>query len=435
MLKYFYLVISLLLITFPTQGKVLDIIIGGDMGQGLECHEDMDCPGEQFCHEEQYHCVMCKVPPYEWTGTECKCPAGTVEKDNKTCVECLENTDCVNNYFCDTDTNHCEYCIFPKLWVNNLCKCPPETNETDGVCVCNQTNTELNQTTGKCDCILSEEKCASTNFNSNECLCCPTSQPVYNGTSCVTCATFNPNKPIWDAASKKCIQCRTNTDCAGSTPICNASSKVCESCPSDKPVWDANSKTCVKQVTITWQNASNKNSQTVTSNQNVYSQNPGSIEGYNFDGWYWDRDLSNRVNFPVKVNSDTTFYARWNGLSATSDEIPINKCGGSRLGSEYTHTQWEYWVPKNAIVQVYARSSWNDDGYNCNAKSGNWYFNWYDNNRNFIQNGWEQGTHCTWVYIGNAPSNILRLQSTDWSKHCDVVFRLLVRYEMPAIRY
>jgi len=33
--------------------------------------------------------------------------------------------------------------------------------------------------------------------------------------------------------------------------------------------------------------------------------------GYDFCGWYYDSDLTTKVNFPVMLSSDFTFYAKW----------------------------------------------------------------------------------------------------------------------------
>lgn len=238
MLKRFCLTVCLIFLSISVQGKVLDIIIGGDIGQGLQCKEDSNCPSGEYCHQEQYYCVACKVPPYEWTGTTCQCPEGTVEKDGKNCVECLLDTDCKTDYNCDTDTNHCEYCKFPKLWVNNQCICPSGTREQAGACVCIQENTELDNKTGRCICILNEDKCGDVNFKEEECACCPADKPLYMAQMCRTCASVYPDRPIWNGTLKECVQCQTNKDCNGTTPVCELSTHTCEACPVGKPLWD-----------------------------------------------------------------------------------------------------------------------------------------------------------------------------------------------------
>lgn len=480
MLKRFCLTVCLIFLSISVQGKVLDIIIGGDIGQGLQCKEDSNCPSGEYCHQEQYYCVACKVPPYEWTGTTCQCPEGTVEKDGKNCVECLLDMDCKTDYNCDTDTNHCEYCKFPKLWVNNQCICPSGTREQAGVCVCIKGNTELDNKTGRCVCILNEDKCGDVNFNEEECACCPADKPLYMAQMCRTCASVYPDRPIWNGTLKecvqcqtnkdckgttpvcelnthtcaecpddkpfwdewfdRCVQCRTNADCSGTTPVCNVSTHVCEECPVDRPTWDASTNQCVKYVTVTWRNASNTNTQSVKNNQDIFSQNPSGIEGYTFDGWYWDAGLTSRVNFPVRVDTDTTFYAKWNSTGQTLQEIPINKCGGSRLGSEYTYKEWTHWVPKGAIVEAYAQSAWNNDGYNCTNKTANWRFD-FTNGDYITHGGWEfdaiGSKQCYWMRLSDwAPNNFIRIAgNADWSKYCDVVMRIRIRYRMPDITY
>lgn len=238
-----FLLIFLLIFFSSVTAKTLDIIIGGNMGEGLECEQDSDCPNGQFCHEEQYYCVACDVPPYEWTGTACECPAGTVEKDGRTCVECLSDTDCKADYYCDTDINRCTFCKFPKIWQDNACMCPDGTVEQNGKCVCVQADTELNEITGRCECILSEEKCAGVNFNSEGCKCCPSSAPVYQNKQCRPCAQINADTPVWDSVRKQCVQCLQDSDCLSDKPLCNASN-VCAPCPDDKPFW--NGAACVE---------------------------------------------------------------------------------------------------------------------------------------------------------------------------------------------
>lgn len=241
-----FLLAFLLIFFSSVMAKTLDIIVGGGMGEGLECEQDSDCPSGQFCHQEQYYCVACNVPPYEWTGTACQCPEGTVEKDGKTCVECLIDTDCKEDYYCDTDINHCTYCKFPKIWQDNACRCPDGTSEQGGQCVCLQANMELDETTGFCECVLNEEKCAGVNFNAKECLCCPPSAPVYENEECRSCTQINPNTPIWDSANKRCVQCLKDADCTSSDGIaCDTNTNTCIGCTTPL-VWDASTRTCVE---------------------------------------------------------------------------------------------------------------------------------------------------------------------------------------------
>lgn len=437
MLKHFCLAICFACLSLSAHGKVLDIIVGGSIGSGLQCKTDSNCADGSYCNQEQYYCVACKVPPYEWTGTECRCPEGTVEKDSETCVECLFDTHCESDYYCNTNTNLCTYCKFPKLWFGNTCVCPAGTREQAGACICIQENTELDDETGRCICILNENKCGNVNFNEEECVCCPSNKPLYMAQSCRSCASVYSDRTIWDNTLKECVQCQTNTDCNGTTPVCELSAHVCESCPTDYPDWDASNGQCVRHATVTWRSADTTNTQTVKSNEDVSSKNPDNIEGYNFDGWYRDAALTDRAEFPVRIGDDITFYAKWVGTSTESAEIPINKCGGSRLGSEYTYTKGEYRVPKNAVVQLYARSAWNNDGYNCSGKQGNYYVNWLTDDGTHVS-GPQTFTNmqqCSWIDLGNAPANVIRVQTNDWSKYCDVVFRIKIKYQMPDITY
>lgn len=206
------------------QAKTLDIIIGGSMGEGLECKVDTDCPDNEFCHDELYVCMPCNVPPYEWTGTKCICPKNTVEKEGKNCVECLTDTDCKQaDQYCHTDHNICVTCRWPKIWKDNFCVCPDGTQDIAGECVCHNPN-EIIDANLKCVCPINVENCPNTSFNSQKCQCCPAERPFY------------------DSALMRCIECRTHADCTEFEPVCNKQGE-CEACPEHEYF---NGKECTK---------------------------------------------------------------------------------------------------------------------------------------------------------------------------------------------
>lgn len=261
-LRLIYLTLFVVILSFPNghlQAKVLDIIVGGSMGEGVECKVDSDCPQSEFCHQEQYYCVPCDVPPYEWTGTSCQCPQGTVEKEGKTCVECLTDNDCMgDNRYCNTALNICATCQPPKIWQENFCLCPPGTSEVDTKCICDNPNEVLNAQ-GVCYCPLTQDDCPISMLNQDACACCPKTQPIWSENVCKSCVEIDNQKPLWNEDLKvcvgcppetpfwndqlsKCVECLTYTDCHSDEPMCNPAG-LCEPCP-DNMYFDG--EKCVK---------------------------------------------------------------------------------------------------------------------------------------------------------------------------------------------
>ena len=107
--------------------KVLGIIISEVAGEGLEYKIDMEWPTGEYCHEEEFRLVLCKVSSYEWIGTDAFALMVLLKK--KECVECILDTDCKADYFSNSKTNHYEYCKFPKVLPNDVCNCPESTVE------------------------------------------------------------------------------------------------------------------------------------------------------------------------------------------------------------------------------------------------------------------------------------------------------------------
>lgn len=222
--------------------RVLDIIVGG-ANQGLECKIDTDCGTDKYCNQEQFYCTSCTVPPHIWTGMECQCPKGTVEKSETECVECLTDRDCTGDrQFCNTDTNTCTKCSKPKEWKENICSCPDGTKETGDECDCIKPNTALDEF-NFCACTLTPASCPTTDFNLQDCLCCPVNKPALEAGVCQTCAAIDPAKPIWDPLTKTCVECLKNTDCRGEKTQCNPTTKMCE-CTGPLFFWNATTQKC-----------------------------------------------------------------------------------------------------------------------------------------------------------------------------------------------
>ena len=165
--------------------KKLEIIIGGENF----CKDDKDCAGDSFCNMTSHICITCPKP-FEWVGgTQCICPSGTVPNaDNTDCVECMTDPDCQDlkgnlHWVCDTDTN--------------TCACISGLHEENGECVCDNPNKTPDED-GNCICQLSQADCLTSDFTgTNDCKCCPSETPKWNGSQCISCAAANPKTPIW----------------------------------------------------------------------------------------------------------------------------------------------------------------------------------------------------------------------------------------------
>ncbi|MBQ9738939.1 MAG: hypothetical protein IJV75_05465 [Alphaproteobacteria bacterium] len=267
------LVASLILFT-PTDTfgalpkKKLEIIIGGENF----CKDDKDCAGDSFCNMTSHICITCPKP-FEWVGgTQCVCPSGTVPNaDNTDCVECMTDPDCQDlkgnlHWVCDTDTN--------------TCACMSGLHEVGGECECDNPKKTLNED-GNCNCQLSQADCPTSDFTDrNDCKCCPSETPKWDGLECRTCADVNRTKPYYNPSSHTCVECltdeqctdgvcidntcypcREDSDCAGNK-VCQDKQCVCEMtstdcptsdftnaeqcacCPVDKPKWDGTTSTC-----------------------------------------------------------------------------------------------------------------------------------------------------------------------------------------------
>ena len=103
------------------------------------------------------------------------------------------------------DLDHCE-CLCHDGDIHNNCECPtgkPKWNDVD-----------------------------------KKCEACPTSTPVWNGSSCAACPTGTPK---WNGLV--CVECLTNTDCTDSSrPLCDAG--TCVACPTSMPKWNTVTKKC-----------------------------------------------------------------------------------------------------------------------------------------------------------------------------------------------
>ena len=225
--------------------KKLEIIIGGSN----YCKTTDDCEAGSFCHDTTHVCISCSNP-FEWSGTECKCPEGTVlNADGSDCLECIIDDDCSGLKECNMETN--------------TCGCPAGLHEEDGVCVCTDKNKTVNED-GNCVCNVTEESCQTSDVNIIDCTCCPDKTPIWDEVACKTCAEIDPSKPYYNLDKKTCEECLKNADCKNEqicsddkTCICELTPEkcltsdfmgadMCSCCPDETPMWDEQNKQCVE---------------------------------------------------------------------------------------------------------------------------------------------------------------------------------------------
>ncbi|MBR5129725.1 MAG: hypothetical protein IKV03_00670 [Alphaproteobacteria bacterium] len=236
---------SFMMIPTDVLSKKLEIIIGGSN----YCKTTDDCEAGSFCHDTTHVCISCSNP-FEWSGTECKCPEGTVlNADGSDCLECIIDDDCSGLKECNMETN--------------TCGCPAGLHEEDGVCVCTDKNKTVNED-GNCVCNVTEESCQTSDVNIIDCTCCPDKTPIWDEVACKTCAEIDPSKPYYNLDKKTCEECLKNADCKNEqicsddkTCICELTPEkcltsdfmgadMCSCCPDETPMWDEQNKQCVE---------------------------------------------------------------------------------------------------------------------------------------------------------------------------------------------
>lgn len=124
--------------------------------------------------------------------------------------------------------------------------CPsnaPVCDTTAGVCLCNA-NSDCSAAPGAPLCDPATRVCVGCTTDA-QCAALDPTHPACATTGpsagrCVACETAshctNPAQPRCDPTTNTCVSCRTNSDCSGSTPICDASTHTCRPCnPSASP--------------------------------------------------------------------------------------------------------------------------------------------------------------------------------------------------------
>ncbi len=410
------------------------------LAQG-SCQRNSDCGNFEYCSIDTQKCVACPdceacINDDDTTDDDTDdstddttdddndvtsdntddvvCPNGEHNLEGN-CVQCIAHNDCSNpKPYCNEDTHVCEVCPTdtPK-WKGTSCGCPTGKYNLDGKCV---------------QCVRQSDCEGDTNFCNaltHTCEKCPTDFPRWNGYAC-DCKKGDIN--VDGVCRSELYECLKDDDCESiDEPVCNKRLYICEPCPPENPEWNANAKKCSKKYTITFNNMGTKTTKKVFEDENVYAFTPTFSE---MQFHYWAATPGgSAVTFPQKVTKDQTYYAYYRGVTVERGEWPLNACGGSRLGSEYTYTTATVSSDSQGgrikyLYEVYLRSAWNNDGYNCGGKAGS--IGWTIDG---VKPDWlPTQLHCTWINTGYGNNLTFYFESSwQWAKYCDVVFRAKVR--------
>lgn len=203
-------------------------------GKCVECLEDNNClnPAEPFCTEDTGVCSPCLV------NDDCHHPDFNQCNDLLgTCASCLSNEDCEQHSYgkqCRRGTCACitnEDCKADITW-GNIC------DTTNGYCGCKSSEDCKQNTHGvRCepdfkvcscqddnDCTLSPyTKCAFTYAGVKLKNC---RKPCTTDDDCVDTLGL----PKCKKDTGRCVACREDQDCSGTTPFCYAPSGICVEC-------------------------------------------------------------------------------------------------------------------------------------------------------------------------------------------------------------
>jgi hypothetical protein len=243
--------------------------------------ESSDCPLRSFCHPDDHVCVGgCRKDKLDCpvvercvgaTDTEpgrcvectpetedADCPNGRCDPATSTCVQCLENIDC-GQLKCRQSDHACVECLgdldCAMAWIcnANFCapgcrsdfKCPPEGQANILLTRC-QADYLPN---GRCVQCLSDTQCPLGWICNNDGRCI---EGCRAGPPPARCPSFKPycqDRPSPEV--DQCVGCLSNTNCSGTTPICDAEDWVCrcagvgDACTANAQCgWKPSSRSC-----------------------------------------------------------------------------------------------------------------------------------------------------------------------------------------------
>lgn len=88
-------------------------------------------------------------------------------------------------------------------------------------------------------------------------------------------------------------------------------------------------------------------------------ENPTKV-GYNFAGWYSDRNYSNKWSFSTKIRSDITLYAKWE-KQIDKYTVTFESNGGSAVGSKQVNDGDKISAPVQPTKKMFVFGGWYKD--------------------------------------------------------------------------
>ena len=322
-------------------------------------------------------CVSCytanSAKPY-WNGTQCTaCPTATPvwsTAQNK-CITCVasnsatpvwNDTKCVSCYTANSakpywNGTQCTACpTATPVWSTTQNKCvncytadatKPYWNGTQCT-VCPTATPVWSTTQNKCiTCAVFNS--ATPYWNGTQCVSCYTAnsaKPYWNGTQCTTCPTATP---YWNNTKQQSVKCLQNSDCSGTTPVCNTTTNVCEACQSGYG-FSATQNKCVVQRTVTINNVGTKTTQIVLDGETM-AKPSASYPDFTFSHWSTTKGGA-AVTFPLKVTSNITLYAYYKEGTETHE-------GYYRVASSKSIKTLTFADPMK--IRLFLKRSYNDD--------------------------------------------------------------------------
>jgi len=108
-------------------------------------------------------------------------------------------------------------------------------------------------------------------------------------------------------------------------------------------------------VTFESNGGTDVDSQTVEAGDTAEEPEEPTKEGYTFNGWYTDEDLTEEYDFSKVVASDMTLYAKWEEITYT---VSFDSNGGSEVDSETINYNESATKPEDPTKEGYIFKGW-----------------------------------------------------------------------------
>ncbi|MGI6205266.1 MAG: InlB B-repeat-containing protein, partial [Anaerovoracaceae bacterium] len=100
--------------------------------------------------------------------------------------------------------------------------------------------------------------------------------------------------------------------------------------------------------------------QTVKAGEKASEPEAVTREGYTFDGWYTDSDLTKKYDFAAAVSSDLTLYAKWTKVNNTYT-VNFESNGGAAIDAQQVKEGETATEPENITREGYTLDGWYTD--------------------------------------------------------------------------